>query len=298
MARVKAIYERWRARADRGITGVRQRVTFADVLGETISGYRRNRLGRVAALLAHYGFLSIFPLLACFSTVLAFVLQDNKALQESIVDSTISQIPVIGQQLQADPTSLQGSGFVLIASLLIAIWAGLKAFVVAQTAIDDIDGLERHQRLGAVGGRLRALAIIVVIGVSQTITAVAAGFLSASGLRLDTKSVLLLVSVLLNIGLVGITFELLSTMSHSWREIAPGAAFTGSCYGVLQLVGTVVVGRAIIRATPMYGTFATVIGLLTWLSLHAVLALIGYQLNVVLAERRARSLPLAPARSL
>lgn len=293
-----AIYRRWKDRTDRTIASIRQRYGFADVLGETITGYRRNRLGRVAALLAHYGFLSVFPLLACFSTVLAFVLQDNAELQESIVDSTLSQIPVIGPQLQSDPASVQGSGFVLVASLLIAIWAGLKAFVVAQTAIDDIEGLERHERLGAVGGRLRALVIIVVIGVSQMITAVAAGFLGASSLRLDAKSVLLLVSVLINIGLVGLTFELLSTTRHPWREMAPGAAFTGVCYGVLQLVGTVVVGRAIIRATPLYGTFATVIGLLTWLTLHAVLALVGYQLNVVLAARRARTRVLAPAQSL
>jgi len=298
MAPMKAGYERWRARTERTVGSVRQRFGFADILGETIAGYRRNRLGRVAALLAHYGFLSIFPLLACFSTVLAFVLQDNESLQESIVDSTLSQLPVIGPQLQTDPASLQGSGVVLIGSLLIAIWAGLKAFVVVQTAIDDIDGLGFADRLGAVGGRLRALVIVLVIGLSQMITAVAAGFLSASSLRLDAKSVLLVVSVLINIALVGMTFELLSTTPHTWRDLAPGAAFTGACYGVLQLVGTVVVGRAIIRATPMYGTFATVIGLLTWLTLHAVLALVGYQLNVVLAARRARSGRAAPTGSL
>jgi uncharacterized BrkB/YihY/UPF0761 family membrane protein len=32
----------------------------------------------------------------------------------------------------------------------------------------------------------------------------------------------------------------------------------------------------------VYGTFASVIGLITWMSLHAVLALLGAELNRVL----------------
>ncbi|HEY4609876.1 MAG TPA: hypothetical protein VIH06_11745, partial [Ilumatobacteraceae bacterium] len=50
----------------------------------------------------------------------------------------------------------------------------------------------------------------------------------------------------------------------------------------MQLLGVAIVGRAIAKASPVYGNFASVIGLLTWLSLHAVIALGGAELNAAL----------------
>lgn len=58
-------------------------------------------------------------------------------------------------------------------------------------------------------------------------------------------------------------------------------AFTG-----MPLLGTTVVSRAISRATPVYGTFASVIAMLGWLSLHATASLLGGELNAALARRR------------
>jgi len=268
------------------------------VFAETLSAYRRNRLGRVAALLAHYGFLAVFPLVVAFTTVLGFVLQGDEDLQASIVDSALGNLPVIGQQLEADPGSLRGSGLVLAVSLLTALWAGLRAFVVAQTAIDDIDGLPHDGRLGMVGGRVRALVVIAVVGLAQVFTAVAAAVLTASPIAGVAQIPLIAVSAVVNIALVALAYHLLSTRAHSWPTLRPGAILTGIGYVGLQLLGSLVVGRAITRATPVYGTFATVIGMLSWLALHASLALVGFQLNVVLAGRRHRAEHPEPAAEL
>ena len=56
---------------------------------DTLEGYQRHRSGRNAALIAHYGFLSVFPLMLVFTTVLGFVLQDRPDLQEDIIDSAL-----------------------------------------------------------------------------------------------------------------------------------------------------------------------------------------------------------------
>ena len=63
--------------------------------------------GYLAALITYYGFVSLFPLLLIFTTVLGIVLRDDPALQERIVDSALSQIPVIGDQL-GDPGQFGG----------------------------------------------------------------------------------------------------------------------------------------------------------------------------------------------
>ncbi len=84
-----------------------------------------------------------------------------------------------------------------------------------------------------------------------------------------------------------IAYQVLSTRVLSWREeILPGALLGGVGFTVVQLLGTTVVQRAIANASDVYGTFATVIGLLTWLSLLATSTLGGAELNAALSRRR------------
>jgi uncharacterized BrkB/YihY/UPF0761 family membrane protein len=64
--------------------------------------------------------------------------------------------------------------------------------------------------------------------------------------------------------------------------VLPGAIVGGVLFAGLQIVGVAIVGRAIAKASPVYGNFASVIGLLSWLSLHAMIALGGAELNAAL----------------
>ena len=65
-----------------------------DVVVETLDGFRRHLTGRNGAVLAYYGFLTLFPLLMAATTILGFVLDGNPELAGRIVDSALSQIPV------------------------------------------------------------------------------------------------------------------------------------------------------------------------------------------------------------
>jgi uncharacterized BrkB/YihY/UPF0761 family membrane protein len=79
----------------------------------------------------------------------------------------------------------------------------------------------------------------------------------------------------------------LSTQPLRWRsQVLPGAVPVGIVLAALRLVGTVVVGRAIARAAPVYGTFAAVIALLTWLSLLSIVLLAGAGLNAAVERLR------------
>ena len=62
----------------------------------------------LAALITYYGFLSLFPLLLLLASLLGFVLQDNADLQQRILDSALSQFPIIGDQL-SDPQGLRAA---------------------------------------------------------------------------------------------------------------------------------------------------------------------------------------------
>jgi uncharacterized BrkB/YihY/UPF0761 family membrane protein len=53
----------------------------------------------------------------------------------------------------------------------------------------------------------------------------------------------------------------------------------------LQFVGTKVVTNTLADAENVYGTFAATLALLSWLSLHALISLLGAELNTALALR-------------
>ena len=49
--------------------------------------------GYLASLITYYGFLSLFPLLLIFSTVLGFLLPGNPDLQQQLIGSALAQFP-------------------------------------------------------------------------------------------------------------------------------------------------------------------------------------------------------------
>ena len=78
-------------------------------------------------------------------------------------------------------------------------------------------------------------------------------------------------------------FRLLTSARPSLRDLLPGVGLAAVGLLVLQALGGRYVEATIGRATDTYGLFATVIGLLSWLSLAAQLVLIAAELNAVRA---------------
>ena len=60
----------------RGFAALRAKSRKADLAVRTAEGFRKHRSGRNAALISHFGFLSVFPLFLVFTTVLGYVLAE------------------------------------------------------------------------------------------------------------------------------------------------------------------------------------------------------------------------------
>lgn len=89
----------------------------------------------LAALITYYGFLSLFPLLLLLTSVLGFVLDGRPELQQQILDSTLSQFPVIGDEI-ADPQGLRGSIGAIIVGGLVALYGALGIAQAIQNAMN------------------------------------------------------------------------------------------------------------------------------------------------------------------
>jgi membrane protein len=264
------------------VRGLRAKSRKADLAVQAIEGFRKHRSGRNGAVIAHYGFLSVFPLLLVFTTVLGYVLEGHSKLRDDIIDSALSQLPLVGQQIANDPSKLQGNAVVLIVALVASMWGGMRAFVAVHGALDDIAEQPLDDRSNLFATRLRALVGMGYIGGAQVGTAILASLATVTGVMIFGKVLLAIGTVAIDAGVLALSYRWLRTTRPSWRSIAPGAIVGGVLFAALQLVGVAIVGRAIAKATPVYGNFALVIGLLTWLSLHAIIALGGAELNAAL----------------
>ena len=67
------------------------------------------RAATSAALITYYGFLSLFPLLLLVVTILGYVLVHDPGLQNQIIDSAVSDFPIVGDELKNDITGFHGS---------------------------------------------------------------------------------------------------------------------------------------------------------------------------------------------
>jgi YihY family inner membrane protein len=271
----------------------RDRHASVDFGFSTLDSFQRHRTGRNAALLAHYGFLSVFPLLLVLTTILGFVLHSQTHLRDRIINSTLANIPIIGQTMQRNPGELRGNAAVLSVGLVVILWAGTKAFVVAQIAINDIWELPDSERPNLARTRVRALLAIAVIGGAQIGAAIVTGVIGVSGVSWLNRILLALSAIIINVSVLAGSYRVLTARALRARQLLPGAIGAGLIFSALQVLGTTVVLRAITRAAPVYGTFASVIGLMTWMSLHALVALIGVEVNATLDRRARRSLTLA-----
>ena len=263
---------------------LRQRSNVLDATVETFDGFRRHLTGRNAAVLAYYGFLTLFPLLMAATTILGFVLEDDPDLQARIVDSALSQIPVLGADLEPGST-IDGNWWALIFGLGVALWGSLKAFVAIQSALDDIWEIEIDDRASGAVKRVKALVGIAVIGFGQVGAVALAAVVSEAGLPRLGQLLITLGGLVLNVLVVATMYRYLTSAVTTWALLWPGALFTGVVYTVLQFAGTRIVTNTLDDAKSVYGTFAATLALLSWLSLHALISLVGAELNAALVRR-------------
>jgi membrane protein len=242
-----------------------------------------DQAGNLAALIAYYSFVAIFPLLLVLVTVLNIVLKNDPGLQHRLLSSALGHYPVIGQQLgQISP--LTQTGLPLVVGLLGTFFGARGVATTIQNALNTVWEVPFARRPGFLWSLLRSFGLMVVIGlglIGTTILSGAAGRLFGPGATVAAVAV----ALVLNIGVFWLSFRLGTAKEIGWRQLRLGAVIAGVIWQILQYVGTYFVSHQLAHASPVYGTFAVVIGLLAWLYLEAELTLYAVEINVVLAYR-------------
>ena len=249
-----------------------------------IKKFGDDRAGSLAALIAYYGFLAIFPLLLLLTTVLGFAMERNRALNRSVLRSALRDFPIVGQQLGQAIHPLQGNALALAGGIVGLIWGSLGVTQAGQLAMAEVWNVPGVDRPPFVTRLLRGFCLLGVFGVGLVATTLIAS-LSAFGGGLPVKAVGVALSVALNVGLFVLAFRVLTVRDVPTRSLVPGAILGGICWSLLQVLGAYLVGHQLRHASQVYGYFASVLGLVSWLFLGAQLTLYAAEANVVWARR-------------
>ena len=240
--------------------------------------------GYLAALITYYGFLSLFPLFLLFSTILGLVLEGYPQWQQRILDSAISEFPIVGEELRKTGT-LSGSPIGLVVGSVAAIYGGLGVGQALQYAMNTAWMVPRNSRPNPFLSRARGVLMICTAGVAVVATSVLTQV--ANRLVVDGwESIAVdLGSIILNTGVFVLLFIVATSKTLTPRQVLPGAVIASVLFYLLQGVGVTYIGTVVARASDLNSVFAIVLGLLVFIYSNAVVVLLCVQLNVVLVER-------------
>ncbi len=250
--------------------------------------FAADRAGNLAALIAYYAFLALFPLLLLFVTVLDMTLRGNPDLRQRLLNSALAQYPVIGDQIKSNLGSLPGTGLPLVVSIVVLLLGARGVASAMRNALCEVWDIPRDRRPGFPLSLLNEIALVLVVGIGLVVTTALSGLAGGAGHILTGAGALIgavAISLCLNVGVFWLAFRIATVRQVRWRDLPVGAAIAAVVWQVLQVFGGYVVTHQLHRASSLYGTFGVVLGLLAWLYLQAEVTLYAAEIDVVLVRR-------------
>jgi YihY family inner membrane protein len=273
MKRILGVLDRWQKRRRPAAVAV-----------ATAKKWSEDHSGNLAAMIAFWGFFSIFPLLLVLLTLLGWVLPTSD--KATVLTHVAKLFPLLDTKTV---THLSGSTWALVVGLLTALWSGLGVVRTAEWAFDSVWEVPYHARVGTLKQVLRSVGVLATIGLGLVVSTLISGIVatSSSGIGLGVAGRVggYIVAAALDVALVVVAFRILTTEQVSTRDVLPGGLVAGIAFFILQQASAIIISSHLRNAQSTYGHFATVITILWWFYLQAEITLLAAQLNVVLRER-------------
>ncbi len=271
---------------------------WRDVLGRVIRQQGEHNLSIVAAGVAFYGLLALFPALTAAISIYALV-ADPAQVQQQL--QGLSQLMpgqaqgLISDQLRRVAASSSGTASLgLIGGLLIAFWSASKGTKSLLTAL-NIAYSEREDR-GLV--RFNAIAVgltmLIIIGAVLAVGLVVALPIALNALGLSGiagAAVSLGRWVVLALGVVAALAVLYrfgpSRSPAQWSWVTPGSISATMLWLIASILFSLYVAN-FGSYNAAYGALGAVIILLLWFQISAYIVLLGAEINSE-SERQTRA---------
>ena len=272
-------------RVIRKIDAAQQRHTPTAFVFGVIKKYGDDNGGVLVSNLAYSAFVSLFPLLLILVSILGRIASVDPSFRTKVLNAVAGQVPLIGNQLTGNVHQLQHSSTIgLIVGVVGLVWGASGLAQSGLFTMEQVWNLPGPARPGFVQRLGRAGLFLCLLGGGVIVTTGLASLTNYSHSGLAFKLPITVVTAAFNAGMYIGAFRALTPKGVPTRNLLPGAITGGTLWTVLQVLGTYLVHH-FLHSASVYGVFATVLGLLAWISLAVEINVYSAEINVVLARR-------------
>ncbi len=267
------------------LDGFQQRKSVTAVPSAVVRKYSDDRAGQLAAQISHAAFLAVFPMLLVLLTVVGVFLHGHRALQDEIINSALRQFPVLGTDFRQNIHALTASNIVLlVVGVLWLAYGSLKLSRSSQVMMAKVWDIHRDDLPDFWHWIPRAAGFLVVLGAGFVAGGALAGLGAFGRLGVFSTWVGFLLSLVVNVLMYWGGFAIVVHIPRGQRAVWPGAVIGGVGWTLLQFGGALLVSHQVRHLSTLYGTFATVLGLIWWIALGAMITVYAAEANVVLTR--------------
>jgi YihY family inner membrane protein len=266
----------------------------------TVRKYADDRGTSFANLVTFQIFLGMLPLLVVVRTVFHEILDRRVDIADAVLESTLAQFPVIGDQLEEDLSTLSVSGPWVAVSILGLLWTAAGIYHGMQLAMNQVWNVEGVGRQGFVSRHVRALLLFILviaaaIGTAFLDVANLLRWLPVPAIGVVAALIQALISATLLLGVLRLTVA----PEVSWTRLVPAAVMAGLFWQLLQHIGAWIVTDQLVEARDLYGGIGFVVVTLLWINLLARSVVFANEWAVVTSDelwpRRIAQPPLTDA---
>jgi len=271
---------------------------WVDVLIRVFRAFGDKNLSITAAGLSFFALLALFPAIGIFVALYGLILDPQTVVQQlsqfkGVIPGDVLNI-LTNQMREVASSSGTRLTTAAIISLLVALWGVRKGTIALMTALNVV--YDEHEKRGLIKltffSLLLALAIILgliiiallAIGVPLVFAALGAGgWLLIVGRALGIA----LAAVAMVFGLAAIYRWAPSRRAPRWRWVAVGALMVMLFWVLGSLLFSLYLGVSS-SYSATYGSLGTVVIILIWIYITALIMLIGGELNAQLEFQTAQ----------
>jgi len=266
------------ARANRRLKG------WPKILLVSLNEALRPSSGVMAAAVAYFAFLSIFPLVLLVVSISSLWL-GRLVTENQIIEQLEFIAPALGQLLGRNIDEiLQTRGTVSGLALLGLIWSASSIFYMLNRTQSMVWKYDK----GPSTWKRRGLAILIVLVITGPLLFLGsfAGSTLGSIRELIPDSIFAiqyeltqLFSIIMDILMFFVLYILLPHGSSSWKDCFPGAVLAGLLWEAAKKAFLLFITSYLTSSNLVYGSLASIIAFMTWVYFSCVIFFFGGYIN-------------------
>lgn len=279
-----------------------------DIARRLVWGIPADHLSVVAAGVAFFGLLAIFPAVVALISIAGVLLDPSDVASQ--LEVYVTMLPqeaaaiIKDQIVKVTGGDEKATGFAAILGLLLAVYGATRGMMTLMEGMNIAYGEKETRGFVALYATGVVLTMVIIVGlltalVFVIVLPVISGFLGLSG-AVETAITWLQWPVLAALAVLGLAVLYRfgpARANAKWRWISPGAVAAT----VLWMIGTI--GFSIYTQNfgsynETYGTLGGVIILLTWLWLSSFIVLAGAKLNAEIEHQTGRDTTTGPPKPM